>query len=355
MVKLRSRLLKNGKYSLYLDIVKDGVRQYEFLKIHLSDDYTSSEGKKRVKDIDKDLFERAKIITSHRTQEVLSSEHGFIPNFKKHQDFIEFASEVAAANKAYKSTVSILKKFVGDKVLLFSHINANKINEFVNFCKAQNFINNTTNQYLTLLKAIWNKAIIAGIVKENPFATVAKLKGTHAKIEYLTIEEIQLLNETEVPFNPHIRLAFLFACFTGLRISDIQRLEWKNIVANQIEFRQKKSKTEFLRIPLSVTALSILAKLEQGEGKLFSKLPSSDSHINEKLKIWQLMAGLTKNLHFHMARHSFATLQISNNTDLYQLSKLMGHSSIVMTQKYAKVIDNKKQEAIDRMPIIEIK
>lgn len=356
MIKLRSKKLKKD-YSLFLDIYHNGERFYEYLKIHVTDDYTSEKAKQRVKPEDKEKFELAKEIKLKRELELLANDYDFIPAHKKEIDFIEFAKTKPSKNT--NNAISLLKRFAGE-VLPFSQITTHKINEFVIFAQKNKISNNSINVYIAVLKSIWSKAIQDKIVKSNsnPFDSINKVKGTNPQIEYLELHELQLLFRTEVKFNPQIKQAFIFACFTGLRFSDIQALKWENIVGTNIEFRQKKSKKEFLKIPLSINALNILTEIapatKVATAKVFDILPASNAYINEKLKIWQLTAGLTKSLHFHISRHTFATLQISNDTDIYTVSKLLGHSTVTMTQKYAKVIDDKKQNAIDRMPEIKL-
>ncbi len=68
--------------------------------------------------------------------------------------------------------------------------------------------------------------------------------------------------------------------------------------------------------------------------------------VNEQLKKWGKQAGLKKKLHFHVSRHTFATLSLTYGTDLYTVSKLLGHSDIRPTAIYANVIDKKKSEAV---------
>ena len=72
---------------------------------------------------------------------------------------------------------------------------------------------------------------------------------------------------------------------------------------------------------------------------------------NVKLLQWVMKAGITKNITFHCARHTYATLQLSLGTDIYTVSKLLGHRELKTTQIYAKVIDDKKIEAADKIKL----
>jgi len=77
-------------------------------------------------------------------------------------------------------------------------------------------------------------------------------------------------------------------------------------------------------------------------------------YYNEVLKKWAKEAGINKNLSSHVARHSFATMALSSGADLYTVSKLLGHRNIATTQIYAKIIDKKKEEAVDMLPPLQV-
>jgi integrase len=360
-VNLRSRKLKNGTYTLYLDIYYNGTRQYEYLDLYVKDDYTSPKAKKRISHDDKATFDLAKEICEKRTIELVSSKAGLTPQFKQDYLFLDYAKEVIK-EKDYKSIASSAKafeKFANGKQYTFAEITTTTLTDLQKYFVTKKLKANSIKSYLRGLKVIWKKAMKEKIIATNPFDDLEMPKALTPKREFLDEAEIRLLISCEVPFNPQIKLAFLFSCFTGLRFSDIQALSWTNIVDDFLEFRQKKSQTEPLRIPLSATAKEILNSIQpeptQRKGKIFNELPTSNSFVNIKLKFWQYKAGLTKPLHFHIARHTFATLALTTGTDITTVSKLLGHSDIATTQLYAKVIDSKKQEAIDKLPTIQVK
>jgi integrase len=113
-----------------------------------------------------------------------------------------------------------------------------------------------------------------------------------------------------------------------------------------IQFTQKKTKqTEVL--PVAEQAIKLLG--ERTSDTPFDTL-NYNSWKNSKLRDWIQSAGITKRITFHCARHSFATLQLSLNTDIYTVSKMLGHKNLRTTEIYAKVIDKRKIEAANRMP-----
>jgi len=148
-----------------------------------------------------------------------------------------------------------------------------------------------------------------------------------------------------------IQKAFTFSCFTGLRISDIQKLKWSEVKDGQVMFRQKKSEKEVVRVPINSTAQAILDSLDRKSEKVFEGLPCK-TRINVCLKKLATQVGIEKDIHFHVARHTFGTLNISNGNDLYVTQKLMGHGSSRMTERYAKVTDQRRAEAISNLPTL---
>ena len=100
-------------------------------------------------------------------------------------------------------------------------------------------------------------------------------------------------------------------------------------------------------------ALQIIDEVEKHEinRKVFWSLPSSQV-VNFYLKFWALEVGLKKNLHFHAARHTFATIGLTFGIDIYTMKELLGHSKIEMTQIYAKIVDEKKKNEMFKFPAL---
>ena len=214
---------------------------------------------------------------------------------------------------------------------------------------------NTASGYFEVFREGLKKAFREGILKDNPAREVTGIKRTEVKREYLTLEELQKLASTECD-NEKLKRAFLFACLTGLRWCDIYNLKWINIEKfngnHRLTFTQQKTKgVEFM--PLNKQAYDLLGEPGGAEEKVFSGLKyTTDAYY--RLQIWGKQAGIDKPLTFHIARHTFATMQLTLGTDIYTVSKLLGHRFLKTTQIYAKIVDEKKQEAVNRIPEIKI-
>lgn len=165
----------------------------------------------------------------------------------------------------------------------------------------------------------------------------------------MTIEELRALITTPMK-NETVQQAYLFSCFCGLRISDIIGLKWGNVYVDNSQYRlevvMQKTK-EPIYLPLSPEALRWMPERgeKSAEDAVFD-LPST-THINIRLKPWAKAAGIDKRFSFHTAHHTFATMMLTLGADLYTTSKLLGPTDVKMTQVYAKIINRKKDEAMN--------
>jgi len=103
-------------------------------------------------------------------------------------------------------------------------------------------------------------------------------------------------------------------------------------------------------MPISEQAYSLLGEPKEPNNKVFAGLNYS-AHENKNLSKWIEAAGITKDITFHCFRHTFATLQLSGGTDIYTVSKMLGHRELKTTQIYAKIIDQTKREAADKIKL----
>lgn len=186
-------------------------------------------------------------------------------------------------------------------------------------------------------------------IKHNPWKLLSpheKIQRPESKREYLTLEEVSKLENT--PYKKEaIRQAFLFACYCGLRISDIVTLRWRNITVNGGRWyvsvvMHKNSKP--ISLPLPAKALQWLPERGDANSPVFS-LPEPET-IRRHIKRWAEQAGINHNICFHTSRHTYGTMLITAGVDLYTASKMMGHADVRPTQEYAKIVDKKKEEAI---------
>lgn len=349
MIKLRKKQLADGSQSLYLDIYFEGKRQYQSLNLRLTKD----------KENNKEILKLANKIRATKELEYQSYQHGFIPAYKTKINFVEYFQKIAEErdrrnSKVYKNTLNYLKKFTKNSIQI-GQINESWIAEFQKYM-LKYVSQNSVWVYMNTLKAGINKAYREKLIQVNPLHYFREnVKRIETKKEYLTIDEIETLINTKCG-NDDVKRAFLFSCFTGLRISDVRNLEWEDVKDDMIDFRQKKTKG-YEYIPLSKTAVDLL-NFKDGNihklrtGKIFDLL--SKDYANVIVKEWVKRAGITKKITYHNSRHTFATLSLSQGVDLFTVSKLLGHCNVRVTQVYAKIVDTAKREAVNKLPHLKI-
>ena len=208
----------------------------------------------------------------------------------------------------------------------------------------------TANNNLTKLKCILAIAYEDGLLKENIAKKLVRAKAHGNKRQFLTKEELVQLSQTPCKSDV-LRRAGLFSCLTGLRLSDCIRLQWENIVKLAdggwgMDIITKKTSTAAI-LPISEEALQLCG--ERSTGQVFKNL--TNSTVALYLKPWIKASGIEKHITFHCFRHTFATLQLAEGTDIYTVSKLLTHSNLATTQVYADVVDELKRDAAERISL----
>lgn len=366
-VKLRLKQLANGNKSFYLDIYSNGKRKYEFLGQYLIPERTPLD-----KVQNRQTVNLVNQIKAQRILELASIKAGVQEPDKKGKilflDFLEyFYSEKEKQHitwlRQYRNAIDHIRNYItnyteGD--LPVKKIDADWCKEFINYLRhiyrtaqGRALTDNTVNNYYVILSDALNYAVRKNCMAVNPLDSLEKgekPKKPESQIAYLTTEELKKLEATECK-NPYVKQAYLFSCYCGLRISDVKRLTWANIETTtdglRLAITQKKTKDP-LYIKLSEKASALLPDKEDSEGTdlVFSKLPDI-SNIDKTLKKWAASVGINKKITFHTARHTFATLLITLGVDIYTVSQLLGHKDVTTTQIYAKVIDKKKDDAVN--------
>lgn len=360
-VTLRKRN-KGGKTSLYIDYYSNGKRKYEFLRLYLTDKPKTQEERNN----NKQTLLLAETIRAQRQLDIQNIAFGFGDPSKGRSLFITYIENLAEKRSDskgnYGSWIAAIKHFKNwnGHNIRFNEINSAWLEDlkyyFTNQLKTKGkneISNNTRSSYFNKIRAAINQAVKDDYLKENPCLKVKCIKENEVEKEFLTLNELTTLAKTECS-NNLFKNAFIFSALTGLRFSDVQKLSWNEIqfsneIGYYIRFTQKKTKrTETL--PISEDCLQFTGPMQNSNVKVFKNLTYSGFN-NDILNQWVKNAGIDKHITFHCARHTFATLQLTLGTDIYTVSKLLGHKDLKTTQIYAKIIDKKKTEAASKIKL----
>ncbi len=254
----------------------------------------------------------------------------------------------------------LLKSFTNNQPLPFCQISMGKAEEIRRFMlsapcggnKKGTVSHNTAATYFSIFKAGLKQAFIDGYLTVDISAKIKGIQDKESRREHLSVDELNILAETPCD-RPILKRAALFSALTGIRHCDIQKLKWKEIqvVGEQIRLNFTQQKTKGVEyMPISEQAYQLCGEPGNPEQLIFEDLPDP-SWISGPLKRWIKSAGITRNITFHCFRHTYATLQLSGGTDIYTVSKMLGHTNVRTTQIYAKVVDEKKQKATNAIKL----
>ena len=264
----------------------------------------------------------------------------------------------------------LLTEFVKDKGMtdiVIATITEDLFEEYRFYLKKRGLATATMNRYLCWLSRLMYRAVSQRIIRCNPFEN-AKYEKAEQKIRFLQKSDVAKLMALRVIDKEaeQARRMFVFACFTGLAIADMEHLQFGHVQIaadgqKYIRKERQKTKVEFI-MPLHPIAEAIInqCKTEQerseerqtvkGKGNDFIfHCARSRSVMSAKLSIVGKACGIRERLSYHMARHTFGTMSLSAGIPIESIAKMMGHASISSTQIYAQVTDNKISEDMDRL------
>lgn len=371
-IRLRQRKMPTGNISLYLDIYLNGKRTYEYLKMYLIPEKTRADKEKN-----KETLKLADAVRAKRVIELRNGQFGFKNKTTGKLRFFDYYRELCEKRLGeesrgnwgnWYSCLHHLKKYEKRESITLEEITPEWVQGFKDYLendavawghdyrnriKDKPLARNSKLSYFNKLRACLNQAYEEGIILSNPLRGIEGFKPEEGTRMYLTLDEVRKLAATECEY-PQIKAAFLFSCLTGLRRSDVLRLTWGDVHKQgeftRIIFRQKKtSGQEYLDI--SPQAAELMGERGLPDEHVFTDI-HSPTCTNNTLKLWVARAGINKTITFHCGRHTFATLMLDIGTDIYTVSKLLGHRDLSTTQIYAKVMDKNKQAAVASIPTI---
>ncbi len=370
-VSLRMKKLRNGRKGLYLDFYPAVISPYsgketrrEHLGLYI---YEKPKGEIE-KQHNKETRALGERIRARRQLEVQAADFGEArKNEKLETNFVDYfrlvvekkGNETSDSNhKAWISAFRHVEVF-WDKGITFAEFDKREAEAFRDYLQRKTELaQNTKSSYFGKFLAVLKQVYLDGFLDVNIGKQVKPIKPVETERGFVTLEELKQLAQTECQ-KPELKTAFLFSALTGLRYSDIYNLIWGQVQKEtdgsyKIRFTQQKTKgVETLPIPNP--ARKLMGEADKPDEKVFPDLkPKMNVWDTLRLKQWFLAAGIAKELSFHAARHSFATIQLTLGTDIYTVSKLLGHKELKTTQIYGKIVDSKKQEAANRMNDFEI-
>jgi integrase len=304
----------------------------------------------------------AEVCKSKREAQILTGEWGMVDPVGGKQTLIEYMNGIAEGrgqNDFTHKAVKHLEDFPGGNISL-GGITEKWLEEFQEYLlKDTKLSKKTIAHYSGAVRYALRKAARDRIIPRNPAVGVKGVSVPESDKVYLTAPEIQALANIPLAgeLGAEVKNAFLFGCYTGLRISDLKTLAWGDIQRDPPLINKLQEKTgQKAFVPLHPVAWGIIddKQIHHHKEPVFPALAVTKTNTNEYLKRWAARAGIEKNIGWHTARHTFAVLSLESGAEIYTVSKLLGHKNVKTTQVYAKATDKMKREAVNALPVIDI-
>lgn len=382
----RSRLLKSGEAAIFMRITANGTR-VECNTGKSIEPHLWNQAKERVKGSSKKaidlnnfiddteikmfkLFQEMQEDGSVVTAQELHNRYFNIGPHKKVERMIiatfqEHNQECRALMgrdfelgtiKKYETITRLLQRYIAKKYetadLPLTSLDRDFVHGFELYLKIdRNQQQNTVARYMKGLKKITNRALANEWITKDPFAGF-KVKTVQTDPTFLTLDELHIIYKHHFDGALEVvRDMFIMAAFTGLAFIDISNLRSEHVVTDNdgnMWIRKPRQKTEIVQnIPLLDIPKEILAKYENDAkaAKKGTLLPVPCNQVmNRYLKEIGTLCGISKVLTTHVARHTYATVCLSQGVRIENVSKMLGHTSIKMTQHYARVLDSSIME-----------
>ena len=312
-VHLRKKPISDGRTSLYLDYYPATPHpdtgkptRREFLGLYVFNRPKTPADK----DQNTETLTLAENIRAKRQIDILNGAYGFLSKKNLNTCFVKYCEGLTAirtgSNKdGWDSALHYLRNFTGGTLRL-SELTPKKCRDFRAYMieapsqrNGESLAINSTVSYFNKFKAALKQAYKDGLISTDLDAQVESIKPEETHREYLTLDELRVLAETNLPERPVLKQAALFSALTGLRYSDIEALTWGQIRHDRLNgytlaFRQEKTEgVEYM--PVSDEAIALLGE-RQTDGQLMLPGLSYSAHWNTILKRWVKGAGITKSI-----------------------------------------------------------
>ena len=359
-VSIRYKEKTNGMKSVYLQFYpgirnsKGEIVKYEFLNLEV---YSNPKTKDQ-RLFNKTIEEISESIRCQRYIQIVRRDYNFLGKDNLDGDFLEYFHRNADFHgPKFEAARLHFEEFCGHSCK-FKDLSPSLCEKYRFYILHDKHLancdksikHNTASSYFNVFLNIVKLAFKDNIIPDDYTKDVRPIKWNHdINKDYLTVEEIQLLEQMKYDKHPQLPQACLFSIYTGLRRSDILDLKWEHFVrrGNHVYIEKKIVKTEmFVRLPLSKDALRIIGKRKK-EGTVFTEL--TISILNIHVKRWLELANIRKHITFHCFRHTYAMMLTEKGISTNIISSLLCHKKLSSTQVYSKVTTQMVERTIEQI------
>jgi integrase len=349
-VKIR---ISHGK--IFLDVYVPGHRKWESTGLSVSSDPRQQ----------KEVMRLAEVLRSKREVQIVTGTYNLIDHIKNKQTLYSYAKEYAkklGKGHALHYALKHLKNYPGGETIKLSEITTDWVENYKDYLvKDCEIKSSTASLYMTSLKQTLNKAVRENLILKNPAKNISPIKTIEPERVFLSDEQLEKLGKSQVPgkHGPEIKKAFIFSCYTGLRISDIKTLKWGEIHHSATETRliKRLQKTKSVLdnpIPNASWELIDTKQDHDPDEFVFPSLASKITRFPAILAEWGERSKVGARISWHVARRTFALRMLDAGADIYTVSKLLVHKKVSTTQKYLRLSPKLSKAAVGNIKEIKI-
>ncbi len=275
-------------------------------------------------------------------------------------EFLEYSrhNHTQSTQKHFESAFNEFIRHIGDPPL--NSISYKQIETFLSAKRTEASAWTARRCYIALSSA-FETARKWRYIRENIFRQIQRPKPPEQRPVFFAKEQFkQLLDAVD---NKDFRELIITAVSTGLRLAELTNLEWQDVdlirriinVVNTSEHTTKNKKSR--SIPISEQLYRILAQRKERRVCRYvfhrNLRKYNDMHVSKRFKKYIRAVGLSDELKFHSLRHSFASWLVMNGTSIYEVSKLLGHSSVSVTMIYAHLLPETRHDTVNKI-VLEV-
>jgi integrase len=374
-VTIRYKKLVGNRSSVYLDfsskvLLPGGTKETrrKFLNLYVYDHPKNTEEREHnKKTLQEATIWRAKFLNII-SETVFFSElerETYEKKQKEKNSFSDFYDDLMnkrskKTREQWVTTKNYLKAFY-DADIKFGDLTVQFVEEFKSYLFSltmkgtKRIHQNSAKAYFKIFRTALNAAYKFEHISRDLCRVVSDIKMIETTREFLIEDEVKQLMKTPCK-NELLKRASIFAIYSGLRLSDISKLQWNQILFQKdgaiLNVKQQKTKG-LIELPLNPESIKYLGEKKSDDTLVFEGFSKIKKTYNKILANWVEDAGIKKKITFHCLRHTNATLLLNKGADLYTVSKLLGHNDIVITQIYAKILDESKRKAVNLLKFEE--
>jgi integrase len=330
--------VREKKGRLYLDFYWNGKRHWEKTGLTIGSDSVKN----------KEARQTAEMIRADKERQLVEEENGLLDTTGGKKTLLAFTKEQAQGLGTGDHVYRLVKYLEGfDSEIRVRAVSPQWVDSFKKYlatcpipkranAKKENdnpgIISKRTQSHLfKALSQILTLAVRDRIIPNNPVESIRGVTVPEKIMDYLEADELQTLAGTPLkgPLGLEIKKAFIFACLTGLRISDLRALTWGQVSRTKQQIQKIQEKTgRLVTIPLTDAAMEIIKTpdIPRHDSRVFPLLVETGTDTNKTLLKWATDAGINKKIGWHTARRTNATLLLEAGTDIATVSRLLGQS-----------------------------